>query len=586
MDSMKAENRNYVMAGALVDGLESAGLSDVVICPGSRSGPLAMSFVRCEGIKSWVHLDERSAGFFALGMAKGSRGPVAVLTTSGTATANVLPAVVEARLTGVPLIVITADRPPELIGWGANQTIEQSGIYGTHVKWSVDMPAPEMGLDLIRYASGVGRRTYATASGYPSGPVHLNVPFREPLAPVVIEREEVEVSVGRGMLDDMVPAGAPDGWDAGRELGARVKGVERGIIVCGPQDRQGLAEAVSGVGRSLGYPILADPLSQARSGKHDRSHVVDSYDLMLRDEGLWDWLEPEVVIRFGAWPTSKSLGSFLSTCMEAKHVLVTENGWPDPSHLATNVVQADPVSFCAGVVSGSEGPPRQNGWVERWVGLSRAVGEGVEEYMLGLDELFEGRVFCELSEHLPEDAILFAGNSMPVRDMDTFMRGSSRKTRLMGNRGASGIDGVVSTSLGVGAARKTPIVAVVGDLSFFHDMTGLLMTKHPDINATIIVINNDGGGIFSFLPQAKHGNHFEDVYGTPHGLTFGSVAELYGLEYTRVSGWGEFGEAVGRGVGTKGTSIIEVPGSRERNVVLHREAWEAARQALRSGDRS
>ena len=583
---MRAENRNYAMAGALVEGLVSAGLKDVVMCPGSRSGPLAICFARCEAIKTWVHLDERSAGYFALGMAKGSRGPVAVLTTSGTATANLLPAVIEARLTGVPLIVITADRPPELIDWGANQTIEQTGIYGSHVKWSVDLPVPEAGVDLKGYASAVGRRAIATAERYPSGPVHLNVPFREPLAPTVVGGEEVEVSGGEGILEGVTLAGAPDGWDAGRELGARVRGVERGIIVCGPQDEPGLGEAVSGVAGILGYPILADPLSQVRFGIHDRSHVVDGYDLMLRDEDLWERLAPDLVIRFGAWPTSKSLSMFLARAKGAKHVLVTENGWPDPSHLAADVVQTDPVSFCRGVESGVGAFVAESGWVARWVGLSRAVVRGVGEHMSGVEELFEGKVFYELINHLPEKAILFAGNSMPVRDMDTFMASSSKAIRVLGNRGASGIDGVVSTALGSGVGAGAPVVAVVGDLSFFHDLTGLLMAKHREINATIVVVNNDGGGIFSFLPQAKYGDYFEEVYGTPHGLTFESVAELYGLEYMRVGSWGEFGEAVGRGVASEGTSIVEAPGSRERNVALHQEAWKAARAALRSVERS
>ena len=583
---MKAENRNYAIAGSLVAGLAVSGLKDVVICPGSRSGPLAVSFARCEAIKTWIHLDERSAGYFALGMAKGSRGAVVVLTTSGTAAANLLPAMIEARLTSIPLIVITADRPPELIDWGANQTIKQTGIYGSHVKWNVDLPVPEVGVDLSGYASAVGRRAYATAVGYPSGPVHLNVPLREPLAPVVIEGEEADVAGGEGLSDGVTGAGTPDGWDVGGQLGVRVRGVERGIIVCGPQDKPGLGEGVSAVAQSLGYPILADSLSQIRFGKHDRSHVVAHYDLMLRDEGLWERLEPELVIRFGAWPTSKLLGRFLARAKDAKHVLVTENGWADPSHLAVDVVQADAVSFCRGVVSGVGEVRSESGWVERWVGLSRGVGEGVGKYMSGVEELFEGKVFCELAKRLPEEAILFAGNSMPVRDMDTFMASSGKSIRVLGNRGASGIDGVVSTALGSGAGAGVPVVAVVGDLSFFHDLTGLFMAKQREINATIVVVNNDGGGIFSFLPQAKHGDHFEEVYGTPHGLTFESAAELYGLDYTRVGGWGEFGEAVGRGVATKGTSIVEVPGSRGRNVELHREAWAVALQALRSGDRS
>lgn len=583
---MRAENHNYAMAGALVEGLAGAGLSDVVMCPGSRSGPLAMSFARCDAIKTWVHLDERSAGFFALGIGKGSRGPAAVLTTSGTAAANLLPAVVEARLTGVPLVVITADRPPELIDWGANQTIEQSGIYGRHVKWSADMPVPEEMAALVSYASAVGRRAYAMAKGYPSGPVHLNMPFREPLAPIPLAEEETKVWGVTGILDDVVPAAAPCGLDVGRDMGSRVKDIERGIIVCGPQDKPGLAEAVTEVGRILGYPILADPLSQVRFGRHDRSHVVDFYDLVLRDEGLWGRLEPDLAIRFGAWPTSKSLGSFMARAKGTKHVLVTESGWADPSHLTADVVQADPVSFCRGLILEGGDVEGRKGWAKRWVEMSLMAREGVGDYMSGVGEMFEGKVFLELQKHLTENSILFAGNSMPVRDMDTFMASSGKSIRVLGNRGASGIDGVVSTAMGSGAGAGAQVVAVVGDVSFFHDLTGLLMTKCPEINMTIIVLNNDGGGIFSFLPQAQYAGHFEEMYGTPHGLSFESVAKLYGLGYSRVGDWEEFGEAVERSLSSRGTSIVEVPGSRERNAVLHREAWAAASGAMTSDKRS
>ncbi len=582
---MKAENRNYATAGALAAGLAAAGLRDVVMCPGSRSGPLAVSFARCAGIKAWVHLDERSAGFFALGIAKGSRRPVAVMTTSGTASANLLPAVVEARLTGIPLIVITADRPPELVDWGANQTIEQTGIYGAHVKWAAEMPVPDANVRLVEYASAIGRRAYSTAAGYPSGPVHLNVPFREPLAPVEVPGEEMEVSGGGGILGGGRAGAAPDGREAGREVGERVRGVERGLIVCGPQSNPKLAGAVSGAARSLGYPILADPLSQVRYGPHDLSNVIDSYDLILRDRDIWERLEPEVVLRFGAWPTSKSLETFLSQCRDARHVLVAETGWLDPHHLASDVVQVDPVTFCSGLASGS-GRADGGAWLDQWLGFNRSVREGIAGHLSGMKELFEGKVFSEIGKHMPEPAILFAGNSMPVRDMDTFMAASDLNIWVMGNRGASGIDGVVSTALGAGGGAGVPVIAVVGDLSFFHDMTGLLMARNSEINATIVVVNNDGGGIFSFLPQAEHPEHFEQVYGTPHGLAFGSVAELYGLGYTRVGTWEEFGEAVVRGTGDTGTSVIEVPSSRERNVELHRKAVTAASNALRSLERS
>ena len=583
---MKAENRNYTMAGALVEGLARDGLSNAVLCPGSRSGPLAISFARSASIKTWVHLDERAAGFFAMGMAKGSGAPVAMVTTSGTAAANLLPAVVEARLSNVPLIVITADRPPELVDWGANQTIRQSGIYGVHVKWAADLPVPEAGVSLADYAAAVGRRAYETAEGHPPGPVHLNVPFREPLARVSIGEEGTQALGGGGVLGGVSVRRAPDGWEAGREAGAKIGGIERAIIVCGPQENRGLTGAVSEAAKRLGCPILADPLSGVRNGNHDLSQVIDFYDLILRNEGLWERLVPELIIRFGAWPTSKSLGAFLARFREARHVLVAENGWPDPHHLTSDVIRANASSFCEGLAAGGDGGGVGSEWLARWVDLNRSVRGRIAEHMAGVEELFEGKIFHEIHKHMPEHSMLFAGNSMPVRDMDTFMPASKKQFQVMGNRGASGIDGVVSTVLGVGAVSGHPVVAVVGDISFFHDLTGLLMTRRREINATIIVVNNDGGGIFSFLPQAEHAAHFEEVFGTPHGLTFGAAAEMYGLDYTRVGTWGEFGRAVERGTKTEGTLIVEVPGSRERNVELHQEAWKAASDALRSENRS
>ena len=443
------------MAWALVEGLASAGLRDVVMCPGSRSGPLAITFARSPAIKTWVHLDERSAGFFALGIAKGSRKPVAVMTTSGTAAANLLPSVIEARLTGVPLIVITADRPPELVDWGANQTIEQTGIYGSHVKWAAALPVPEANVRLTDYASAIGRRAYATASVYPSGPVHLNVPFREPLAPVAVTGEEMEVSGGGGILDGVEVGKAPDGWEAGREFAARVEGIKRGLIVCGSQDNPGLAGAVSEAARVLGYPILADPLSQVRCGTHDLSQVIDFYDLILRDQGLWERLEPEIVLRFGAWPTSKSLGTFLARFREARHVLVPETGWPDPHHLASDVVQGDSVTFCRGMAAGGGGRGSESSWLDEWVGFSRSVGEGIGRRMSEIEELFEGKVFREVQKHIPESAILFAGNSMPVRDMDTFMPASSKHIKADGESGGEryrrgGVYGIGSGGRGGG----------------------------------------------------------------------------------------------------------------------------------------
>ena len=567
------ENRNYAFTAALVRGLYESGLGNVCICPGSRSGPLARSFGRQPGIRTWVHLDERSAGYFALGMAKALGEPVAVVCTSGTATANLHPAIVEARHSFVPLLVLTADRPPELVEWGANQTISQAGMYGEHVKWSVSPPTPGATEDMLRYAGALAARAYSVASERPSGPVHLNLSFREPLAPVEVP-EHFESAVFDVTTAPILHQGSQP--KVAGELA--LDEVERGVIVCGPLDRAGFPGAVAALARSLGYPVLADPLSQLRCGDQQIGQGIGGYDLFLRDEELAERLKPELIIRFGATPTSKALGSYLEVHAGVKHVLIRDEGWPDPAHLATGVYSMDPVQFCRQVQGGAG----DSAWVEEWRELGSRAKEAAEAEMGSMQELFEGRIFPDLAELLPEGSVLFAGNSMPVRDMDTFLPWSPKSIRCMGNRGASGIDGVVSTALGVSAVSGGRVTLVIGDLSFYHDMNGLLAARKWGLDVTIIVVNNDGGGVFSFLPQAKFPDGFEEYFGTPHGLGFRLAAEMYDLRYEKVESWSEFRKAVSQSQSSRGTTIIEVPGDRARNAQLHRKVVSAALESLRA----
>ena len=304
-----------------------------------------------------------------MGMAKALGEPVAVMCTSGTATANLHPAVIEARYSFVPLLVLTADRPPELVEWGANQTISQVGMYGGHVKWSVSPPTPEAIGDMHRYAGALAARAYSVASQGPSGPVHLNLSFREPLAPVEVPEN----------FDDAGLKGV-DAPILHKESGAKspgemvLGGVERGLIICGPQGRAEFPGAVAELAESLGYPVLADPLSQSRCGDHQVGQGIDGYDLFLRDEGLVERLKPEIIIRFGGTPTSKALGSYLEKHAGVKHVLVRDEGWPDPAHLATNVYSMDPVQFCREVRGGVGG----SAWVEEWQELGARTREAAE----------------------------------------------------------------------------------------------------------------------------------------------------------------------------------------------------------------
>jgi 2-succinyl-5-enolpyruvyl-6-hydroxy-3-cyclohexene-1-carboxylate synthase len=573
---MSFENKNYAFAGTFVEELARCGLKHVCICPGSRSSPLAISFARNKNIKKWVHLDERSAAFFALGIAKFSEQPVALVCSSGTAAANFSPAVIEAFYSGAPLLILTADRPPELHDWGALQTINQSNLYGNHVKWSAVMPTPEVTPPLLAFVRSAASRAFATACSAPAGPVHLNFPFREPLEPAVVPTDFPDIeykplktqSESRPYLTSIESSGEPDGEEIAR-LAGEISG-KRGLIIAGP-DNGANAGSVTSLARRLGFPVLADCLSQIRCGNHDTDMVVDSYDLFL-DQAELKGTAPEVIIRFGALPVSKPLTTFLDGNPQARHIFVDRRArWRNPSHTSAEIWHVDETRFCNSLTAAVKTRKRDAVWSRTWLDINAKVRAAVTKELAEYGEMFEGKIFHELARLLPANSVLFTGNSMPIRDMDTFSPASNSPIRFLANRGASGIDGVTSTALGASAISSSHLVLVLGDISFYHDMNGLLAAKAFGLNATIIVINNDGGGIFSFLPQSGYKNFFESYFGTPHGLTFQLAADMYGLDYALADTWPGFNDAVKRSLKREGTTIIEIPGNRERNLVLHRQ---------------
>ncbi len=594
---MTPENAAYAYVGAFIDELARAGVRALCLCPGSRSTPLALSAARHPGMKVWTLIDERSAAFFALGLARGMRTPAALLSTSGTAAANFLPAVVEARYGRVPLVVLTADRPHELRERGAPQTIDQIRLYGPHAKWFLDAAIPEASETALRYIRTIAGQAVAMASDEPAGPVHLNFPLREPLIPVsaveqVPPADERSAAAfggrggGRPYAATMRARRIPDP-DLVARLAADLRRSPRGVIICGPLDDPALPPTVTRLAGALGYPVLADPLSQVRCGPHDRGPVIDAYDAMLRVGDLASRLAPEVVLRFGGVPASKPLVGYLESHRRARHVVVDAGGgWNDPTLLAEEVVWADPAALCDRVHAACAqerpmGATPDEEWLTTWQRLGARARRALHEGLQATVEPFEGRVFSELAELLPDGAVLYVGNSMPVRDVDSFFPGSARSIRILGNRGASGIDGLISSALGVAAAGVAPVVLVVGDLAFYHDMNGLLAAKLHGLRATIVVLHNDGGGIFSFLPQAAYPEHFEMLFGTPHGLDFRHAAALYGAEFARATDWAAFREGVGRALDVDHLSIIEMRTTRDRNVALHRQMWSAVEQALR-----
>lgn len=583
--------KNAAVAGAFVAELARAGVRHAVVCPGSRSTPLAIALASEETIRLWMHVDERSAAFFALGMARALGAPVALLCSSGTAAANFFPAVIEAFLSRVPLIVLTADRPPELQDIGAAQTIDQVRLYGGHVKWFHELPVPDISADLLRQVRLTASRAVATATAAPHGPVHLNFPFREPLVPLPGEAmpELADHVAASSRADGRAFATISTGpaQPANETIDALARDLvetERGLIVCGPQDDPALAPALAALAATLGYPLLADGLSQVRGGSHDRALVIDTFDAFLRDGATCQALAPEVVLRFGAPPTSKPLAQYLARYPACRQILVDGGaGWRDPSFLASDVLHADPIAVCAALAARmGAGTPDRSAWTATWLDTAARTRAVIGTELAREGDFFEGRVFSELAALLPDGATLYAGNSMPVRDLDTFLPAGKHAVRCLSNRGANGIDGVVSSTLGVAAVTAGPVVLVIGDLSFYHDLNGLLAGKLHGLRATIVVVNNDGGGIFSFLPQAGAVSHdrFEQLFGTAIGLDYAAAATLYGATFRRAGDWGDFREAVAAGIAGEGLAIVELCTDRAANVPRHRAVWAAVAQEL------
>ncbi|MGG3450692.1 2-succinyl-5-enolpyruvyl-6-hydroxy-3-cyclohexene-1-carboxylic-acid synthase [Domibacillus aminovorans] len=545
-----------------IDSLNRSGVEYAVISPGSRSTPMAILMEEHPDLTTFIQVDERSAGFFALGLAKSTQKPVALLCTSGTAAANYMPAVAEAAISRVPLIVLTSDRPPELRDVGAPQAIDQIHLYGHTAKWFAEMAIPESTENALRYVRTQGARAVFEATAAPGGPVHLNFPYREPLLPDydgIYERiyipAPIRLITGKQMPDEQQM----------NEIADTIH-VEKGVIVAGELVNMNALSAILSLSEKRGWPIIADPLSQLRKN----ADVMDSYDAFLRDDDIKDALKPEVIIRFGALPVSKSLMLYMERHSNVPHVIVdTDGGWRDPFHLATHMVRVNEAAFCIEMMKRL--PEQSSNWTTCWQKVNAAARTVMKE----ADGMDEGALFSRFLQAVPEGASIFTGNSMPIRDLDSFLFAGEQHVRLYGNRGANGIDGLVSTALGIAASGEN-VYAVIGDLSFFHDVNGLLGAKMNRLSMTVLVMNNDGGGIFSYLPQSGEKKHFERLFGTPTGLKFEHAAALYGCHYVRIDSGDQLAKELNES--RDGVTILEAFTDRAANTSVHRTLWKEAIQ--------
>lgn len=528
--------------GSLVDELLRLGVSDVVISPGSRSTPLAMVFHE-SGFSLVVDVDERGAGFFALGLARAKQAPVCLVCTSGTAVANYFPAICEAAAARVPLIVLTADRPHELRALGANQTTDQIKIFGDMIRFFHEMPLPSESPAAVAFARQLAREAVVRSTGAPAGAVHLNFPFAEPLLPD-LDAPDMFTAGRRETMPRVAGARYMLPEDVERDLNSLLAG-KRGVIVCG----EGVYPASTlDLARRLGFPLLADPLSNLR--RFDDEMVIDNYDNIFRRR---DVPEIDLVIRFGQYPISKSLYTALGR-LAPTTIAVDEAQSRDFNHIADVFVRADITSFVES--SGGLRSDLSPGYAQEWSRLN--AGERVRILRAATDSpACEGAYVMRLIEQLPEHSLLFAANSMAIRYVDTFYLKRAKDLHVMCNRGLAGIDGTISSALG--AARCFASTALVtGDLAFLHDINAMHLRDQVEDDVTIVVVNNNGGGIFEFLPQKSEAPYFERLFLTRHGVDFASVVAGFGIPYFAAEDLETFDAAYARCRRTRGIKVIEV----------------------------
>ncbi len=617
---MTGPNRNLLWAGVLLDELARAGVREVVLAPGYRSAPLVMAAAADSRLRIFTLLDERSAAFFALGLGKRTGRPAAVITTSGTAVANLFPAVVEASHSEAPLLLLTADRPHRLRGADANQAIDQTRMFGGYVRDFVEAAPPEAAEGALVHLRALAARAVASAGGRPAGPVHVNLPFAKPLAPT---RVPGEVPEGFASARPLAARGRSDAAPLARiavrrsappaarvaELAARLREVERGLIVAGPSpepERDG--PAAKALAAATGYPLLPDALSGARFGDAEGALRIGGYDLFLEHPPVRDALRPELIVRLGASPTSARLLALLGEARGEQWVIDGGDRWKDHLNVATDYLRAD-VATCAEAVcaelgtgsfragrstaaagagpgragagnasraaeveQGGKGRDSEDAWSGLWRRAGQAAARAVAESARG--GLFEGAVCAEVVRAAPPGSTIFVSSSMPVRDLDAFAFPSRKPLLVHGNRGASGIDGILSSAAGVAAGGEGPVLAIVGDVAFIHDMNGLLSARdHAEV--IFVLVNNDGGGIFHFLPIRDFEPAFTRHFATPHGLDFAHAAALYGLPHERVRTRARLASSLERAIARGGSGIVEVVTDREQNRLRRQAVYDA-----------
>ncbi len=589
-NALDFRSTNALWASVVVETLARAGLRHAVISPGSRSTPLTIAFARHREFKSTPVLDERSAGFYALGLAKATGLPAVLLCTSGTAAANYFPAIIEAHESAVPLLVLTADRPPELRACGSGQTIDQQKLYGDYVNFFHEFAVPELDLSRLSYlrqtVAHAVMRTVAPARGV----VHLNAPFRDPLPPLA--DNGVAQAFGAGIdwrtffahVDSLPsPTGVLPTLSSGdgdpAAIAAGFSPEAHGLIVVGPNqpvDALGFVEQVAGVGRRLGWPIVADGLAPLRNHASRANHLVTTYDTILRNATAAERLKPETVLCVGGWPTSKVLRSWLEASDATIWMATDRIDNRDALHGRTRRL---PLSLPQLASMLPESGDADSGYAHLWMRFEERIRTAVDERLRSEADLIEPKVAWMLARHSPAETPCFIANSMPIRDVEYVWPPGDRGIRPLCNRGANGIDGTLSTAVGVAAGSGRPAVLLTGDLALLHDTNGFLLAGEARTGLTIVLINNRGGGIFEHLPVSQFDPPFEQFFATPQHVDFPRLCAAYDVEHVAVTNWAQF-QALLSAAPSSGVRVLELKTDRKRDAAWRKRTFAELAAAL------
>ena len=573
--SLDYRNTNSLWGSVSAETLYRLGLRQAVISPGSRSTALTMAFVRHHGIECIPVLDERSAAFFALGLAKRGRRPVALVCTSGTAGANYFPAIIEARESGVPLLVITADRPPEMRECRSGQTIDQQKLYGSHVNFYHELAVPVADLPMLRYLRQTLVHAWERTQWPDAGPVHLNAPFRDPLPPL---EDGSTARIRKSLREDTFFSAMQSLLRTRRQV--ELTGfptARRGIIVVGPAAEGSTVEdarVVSELAKTLDWPVLADGLSGLRGTAGQFSSLITHYDSIVRSEKAGRRLKPEVVLCLGGWPTSKPLRAWLEKCAPEVWLLSERVQNSDALHLSTRHVRCGVSAFASSLISVGHVSPSYSAVWRR----AESVASASVTKALAKAGAFEGRAVINLGQSLPSSTPVFVANSMPVRDVEYFWPTSNRAHRIYFNRGANGIDGTLSTALGVAHGNR-PAVLLTGDLALLHDSNGFLLRPKFKGSLTIVLINNNGGGIFQHLPVAQFDPPFEEFFATPQEVGFARLAAAHRVSHVLVRDWTHFSRLMTK-LPKSGIRVVEVRTDRKADAATRKKIFQDAARAV------